>query len=128
MQDISQNDLILISDSGKPYLVKMKQVGDGHEPSTIEPLDAVFEDVPLLLRDEGTTLAIMPDAPNPQSGATCVLLNMQSIRGSIQPLAADPNRDALVKARKTLRSGGSITLSGPGGDKAESIQGTVKRR
>jgi hypothetical protein len=119
MADPEQFDLILISDSGKPYLVKMKTVGDGHEPASVEPLDSVFEDVPLLLRDEGTTLAIMPDAPNPSSGCTCTLLNMQSIRGAIKPLPEDPNRDALAKARRALRTGGSLAISSHDGKKEE---------
>src|SRR5262249_44831995 len=117
MQDINQFDLILISDSGKPFLVKMKEVGDGHEPASVEPLDTVFEDVPLLLRDVGTTFAIMPDAPNPQSGVTCVLLNMQSIKGSLK-ISADPNREA-----PGLPPGRSSTPE-PGAAKPESLEAT----
>jgi hypothetical protein len=114
-----QFDLILISDSGKQYLIKMKETPDGHEPESVEPLDPSLSEVPNLLRESGATLAIMPDAPSAQGGCTCVLLNMQNIKNAIRP-SVDPSFEAMAKVRRALRAG--ATLSIKSGDKEEEIR------
>jgi len=113
-QNVGQFDLIIISDSGVPYLVKMKETPTGRVPDVVEKLDQVFVDVPNEMRDEGVTLAIMPDAPTPEDGCSCFLLNLQNIRNAIQP-PADPVRRALRVAAKALRAGKTLTVPGDEG-------------
>ena len=80
-QSIGQHDLILVSDSGKFYLVKMKDNSDGtHEPIGIEVLDKSFEALPAELRDNGVELADIPD-PVSTGGCSCYLLNLQRLSG-----------------------------------------------
>jgi hypothetical protein len=124
-QDITAFDLIFISDAGTPFLIRTADKNGDHQPISIEELNPVFRPVPLLLRDQGATLAVMPDAPAQQGGCTCVLLNMQSIRDSIVP--DNPNLQALAKAHEVLQGGGSITLETPNGT-SETIAGHRETR
>lgn len=87
--DPNQNDLIIASDDGKFFVIKMDAKGD---PQQILPLDPALSNIPIMLQDAGTTLAIMPDAPA-GGGCTCVLLNMKSIRASLNSLRPQPNKE-----------------------------------
>jgi hypothetical protein len=78
-QTIDPYDLILVSDTGKFFVVKMKSApGGGHEPSTIEPLDPAFQKVPDYLRSQGVELADIPEHVN-AGGCSCYLLNLQRV-------------------------------------------------
>lgn len=80
-QQIDQHDLILISDSGKFYLVKMREQQNGtHEPVEVQPLDAGFQALPRELRDNGVELADIPDNVA-VGGCSCYLLNLQRLSG-----------------------------------------------
>jgi hypothetical protein len=74
-QEISEKDVILVSDSGAFYVVKMKD----REPVAIEPLAPVFQQMPKFMRDSGVTMAHLPQHAFP-GGATCYLVNLQSLR------------------------------------------------
>lgn len=79
-QTIDQHDLILISDTGNFYLVKMKETPAGHEPAGVEPLAAEFQALPADLRDNGVELADIPDNVA-VGGCSCFLLNLQRLSG-----------------------------------------------
>ncbi len=98
-QTVAQHDLILISDSGKFYLVKMTPSSDGvtHEPTSVAPLDQTFQAVPAKLRDQGVELADLPDDVE-QGGASCFLLNLQRLAG------AAPTPPRSKKKKKTAKT------------------------
>lgn len=78
-QKVDQNDLILVSDSGKFYLIKMKTVGDHHEPEgQVVELEAPLQTLPEQLRSYGVELADIPDNGAP-GGASCYLLNLERL-------------------------------------------------
>jgi hypothetical protein len=77
-QEISPYDLIVVSDTGKFFVVKMKETQGGHEPATVEPLDPTFQKVPDYLRSQGVELADIREHVN-VGGASCYLLNLQRI-------------------------------------------------
>lgn len=79
-QDIAQEDLILISDSGSFYVVKMKATGGFHEPDRIEKLDPEFQTLPESLRAAGVEVADLPDRAV-AAGCSCYLLNLQRLSG-----------------------------------------------
>ncbi len=86
-QEISEHDLILVSDSGAFYVVKMKASADDprhHEPTSVEPLAPVFQAMPKFMRDSGVTTAYLPQHAFP-GGCTCTLFNMQNVKGSGTP-------------------------------------------
>lgn len=104
-QSISQHDLILISDSGKFYLVKMRADPGGihNEPvGTVVPLETTFEAVPEQLRAFGVELADLPDNVM-GGGASCFLLNLQRLSGAapIPPLTHKPTHGKKKKKTKT---------------------------
>jgi hypothetical protein len=116
-------DLILISDSGKKYLVKMKTVGENHEPTSLHELKAGdTNELPDMLREEGVTLAILPDDPG-AGGCTCILLNLESFENVPKP-DRDPNFENIIKAKRALREGATIDVSHP--DKKKSKLEGVK--
>jgi hypothetical protein len=79
-QEISEHDLVLVSDSGSFHVVKMKESADGHhEPAGVEPLAPVFQGMPKFMRDSGVTVAHMPQHAFP-GGATCYLFNMKALK------------------------------------------------
>jgi len=78
-QEISPYDLILISDTGAFFVVKMKDApGGGHEPDHVEALQPVFQAVPDALRMQGVELADIPEHVA-AGGCSCYLLNLQRI-------------------------------------------------
>jgi hypothetical protein len=80
-QNINPYDLILVSDTGKFYVVKMKETNQGHEPDgTIEVLNEVFKAIPDALRSQGVELADIPEHVH-TGGCSCMLLNLQRIEG-----------------------------------------------
>jgi hypothetical protein len=81
-QVIAQDDLILISDSGQFYVIKMTASGAFHEPDHIEPLDPTFQVLPDSLRAAGVELADLPDHAV-DAGCSCYLLNLQSLSGHV---------------------------------------------
>jgi hypothetical protein len=84
-QEISPYDLILVSDTGNFFLVKMKDTPQGHEPAgAVVPLEPEFQGVPDYLRSQGVELADIPEHTN-AGGCSCYLLNLQRIEGRKQP-------------------------------------------
>jgi hypothetical protein len=77
-QEISDNDVILVSDSGAMYVVKMTESGDATGAS-IEPLADVFQPGAQFLVDSGVAVANMPHHAF-AGGITCVLVNLKSLR------------------------------------------------
>jgi hypothetical protein len=80
-QTIDQHDLILISDAGEFFLVKMQDNGDGtHTPFRVDPLNLEFQALPKFLRDSGVELADIPDNVS-AGGCSCYLLNLKRLSG-----------------------------------------------
>jgi hypothetical protein len=80
-QNIDQHDLILVSDTGDFYLVKMAPDGNGgHQPDHIEPLAPQFQGLPTIMRDNGVELADIPDNVL-GGGCSCFLLNLKRLSG-----------------------------------------------
>jgi|SoiMethySBSTD1v2_1073268.scaffolds.fasta_scaffold02639_16 hypothetical protein len=79
-QQVNQHDLILISDSGKFYLIKMKETPAGHEPQAVEELEVQLQTLPEKLRAHGVEVADIPDNLS-AGGASCYLLNLQRLSG-----------------------------------------------
>jgi hypothetical protein len=80
-QTIDQHDLILISDTGEFFLVKMVPDGyGGHRPDHIEPLSLQFQGLPTIMRDNGVELADIPDNVL-GGGCSCFLLNLKRLSG-----------------------------------------------
>jgi|GEM_PF-3793369 len=80
-QVIDQHDLILVSDSGDFYLIKMQVDGNGnHQPIRIEELALEFQGLPTSLRDNGVELADIPDNVA-AGGCSCFLLNLKRLSG-----------------------------------------------
>jgi hypothetical protein len=79
-QNIDPYDLILVTDNGQFFVVKMQEQNQGHEPIRIEPLNNAFKPVPEALRTMGIELADIPEHVN-TGGCSCVLLNLQRIEG-----------------------------------------------
>lgn len=80
-QQIDQHDLILVSDAGEFFLVKMEKQADGtHKPARIETLDPAFHGLAIELRDMGVELADIPDNVS-AGGCSCFLLNLQRLSG-----------------------------------------------
>jgi hypothetical protein len=111
-QRIDPFDLILISDTGKFFVVKMKEVVDGdekgHIPDRVEELQPVFQGVPEALRVQGVELADIPEHVN-AGGCSCFLLNLQRMEGrgppkdsQASPAPATPKK----KPAKKPKSGG----------------------
>lgn len=123
-QNIHQKDLILISDSGEPYVVIMKDDGTGSGgriPHEVVKLDDIHADVPKDMRDDGVTLAVMPDTPDSDGGCSCFLLNLQSIRDAIH-LPMSPARLARLRAARALRQGKTLKVPGVAGAPDDEIQ------
>src|SRR5262249_15780226 len=83
-QEISEHDLILVSDSGDFYVVKMKESEGSpghHEPVSVEPLAPVFQAMPKFMRDSGVTMAHLPQHAFP-GGAPCYLFNLKEVKDS----------------------------------------------
>jgi hypothetical protein len=90
-QEISENDIILVSDSGSLYVVKTAEGPHGHhEPVSVEPLAPVFQAMPKFLRDSGVAMAHLPQHAFP-GGATCYLFNVNGVRPA--PTAAEAGAD-----------------------------------
>jgi hypothetical protein len=80
-QTVDQHDLILVSDSGKFYLIKMSQMGNDHEPAgPVVPLDEALQTLPEQLRSYGVEVADIQDT-GAVGGASCYLLNLQRLSG-----------------------------------------------
>lgn len=79
-QTIDPYDVIIVSDNGAFFVVKMQVQNGGHEPVRIEPLNDVFKPVPDALRSQGVELADIPEHVS-TGGCSCVLLNLQRIEG-----------------------------------------------
>jgi len=79
-QNIDPHDLILVTDNGQFFVVKMQAQNDGHEPVAIQPLDDAFKPIPDALRSLGVELADIPEHVN-VGGCSCILLNLQRIEG-----------------------------------------------
>ena len=103
------NDLILVSDTGKIFLIKMKVDADGgHIPADISELPAAIAEVPAMLRDANATLAILPDEPG-GGGATCTLLNMMSIKPALNPQMTKTQK-AILDATRALKDGHDVAI------------------
>lgn len=91
-QEIAENDIILVSDSGSLYVVKTAPDGQGHhEPVGVEPLAPVFQSMPKFLRDSGVAMAHLPQHAFP-GGATCYLFNVRGVKPT-EPVAEPPAKD-----------------------------------
>src|SRR6187402_2318515 len=102
------NDLILVSDTGKIFLIKMKAVSGGNVPSSISELPSGVAAVPRLLRDQNATLAILPDEPD-GGGATCTLLNMLSIKPALRPKLTQ-SQQAIIDAQRAVEAGHQVAI------------------
>ena len=83
-QEISEHDIILVSDSGSLFVVKTKPSEanpDHHDPVSVEPLAPVFQSMPKFLRDSGVAMAHLPQHAFP-GGATCFLFNVNGVKPS----------------------------------------------
>jgi hypothetical protein len=101
--EVSQDDLVLVSDSGDIYVVKMQADLNGrHQPNNVGPLDPSLQTLPATLRDDGVSLAIMPEGVDTSGGVTCYLLNLQSVASALHPQAS-PTARVLVQVASALR-------------------------
>jgi len=84
-QEVNPYDLILVSDTGEYFLVKMKETPQGHVPSgAVEQLDPIFTAIPKALMAQGVELADIPEHVA-AGGCSCYLLNLHRIEGRKNP-------------------------------------------